>query len=675
MLISGWCAAAFSYVALELPASVAGLAATLSQDPQLVAQVLHRDRYAADSVVGVAHIPMAPLMQEPWLDGYAPVFTSGNQFFARREEQVLVGAIRVILTAEELVPVPGLHKKTQKTFGNSGKANTQFAGLEESLTVLKNHFGKSMNSKAVGVQTEKGNVSFKEAESEGVFPDEQDANLLDAQSNFEPEVQHISSEGRDGYGKLQSTTNKEEELRRRPEYELAWEFELWRRAEEVKWRADLKEKEVARLGALESEWKRREQERTIAVDKMQVELANIESKLRSKLLILEKRERALVLAEEEASLRRDALERDYAQRTADAQVAVKRLQSECEHRLELEGSKYAALKEQYEILEQRMGIANATLTSIEREFADYRATQRTSSEAELTGQIMLLKQQYHDLQGKAELTLKSRNEYKAQVLHMAKELAHHHRHQPQEKVSETTDDRRQIALPSLMESHAHKTREEKFELQTLKEQINRLQMNEQTAMAAATAAAVATAAVSRQFPEVSQHSRGDCFSPCDYAVKAETEPEEGKNWVHFHDNPDPIHTIHYNENKRPAKDVHENLLKDGSSDVSRKQNLSIDKGKEFLRKPLIEVEQKRSARVDTPEQRISYSSDQFELPKGSRSYMFELSEFQKSEILRLTKQRDDLLQTGVYTVNDRIIRGLDQEIHRLESVDTNVFNL
>eukprot|EP01018_Ginkgo_biloba_P018459 Gb_25148 [translate_table: standard] len=75
----GWCAPAFSYVALELPSSVNGLAATLAQDPQLTAQVFHRDRYAADTMIGSASISMEPLMTEPWVDGYAPVYSSSVQ--------------------------------------------------------------------------------------------------------------------------------------------------------------------------------------------------------------------------------------------------------------------------------------------------------------------------------------------------------------------------------------------------------------------------------------------------------------------------------------------------------------------------------------------------------------------------------------------------------------------
>jgi hypothetical protein len=37
---------------------------------------------------------------------------------------------------------------------------------------------------------------------------------------------------------------------------MAWEFEMWRWAEESKWQIGMKEKEAIRMGMLEEEWKK-----------------------------------------------------------------------------------------------------------------------------------------------------------------------------------------------------------------------------------------------------------------------------------------------------------------------------------------------------------------------------------------------------------------------------------
>ena len=97
------------------------------------------------------------------------------------------------------------------------------------------------------------------------------------------------------------------------------------------------------------------------------------------------------------------------------QVAVKRLQAECEHRVELERAKYAALQEQHTLLEQRLAISNSSLSTVEKQFQEFKAAQRGTSEAELVGQIIALKQTCSNLQRNAELAIDARDDYKTQV--------------------------------------------------------------------------------------------------------------------------------------------------------------------------------------------------------------------------------------------------------------------
>ena len=41
----------------------------------MVAEVWHKERLAEDALLGRAHIPLSPLLQESWVDGRAGVFT------------------------------------------------------------------------------------------------------------------------------------------------------------------------------------------------------------------------------------------------------------------------------------------------------------------------------------------------------------------------------------------------------------------------------------------------------------------------------------------------------------------------------------------------------------------------------------------------------------------------
>lgn len=97
------------------------------------------------------------------------------------------------------------------------------------------------------------------------------------------------------------------------------------------------------------------------------------------------------------------------------QVAVKRHQTECEHRVELEQSKYTALLEQHAVLEKRLATANKSLAALEKQFSEYKAAQRKTVEADLAAQLLVQKQQCSDYKAKFEAAFQSKEEYKTQV--------------------------------------------------------------------------------------------------------------------------------------------------------------------------------------------------------------------------------------------------------------------
>eukprot|EP01018_Ginkgo_biloba_P018461 Gb_25150 [translate_table: standard] len=345
-------------------------------------------------------------------------------------------------------------------------------------------------------------------------------------------------------------------------------------------------------------------------------------------------------------------------------VAVKRLQSECEHRVELERAKYAALNEQYEVLEQRLAQTNSALTDVEKQFIAFKAKQRNSSEAELSAQLMLVKQQCSDLQRRLESAVRSRNEYKAQVLRMAKEIASLHRHSAHDNSKQYIHDIGQTALASLVETYAQRSQEEKLELQKLKEQLERLQMNEQSNALAPNNSA--NAAVSQQIPEKLKDRNAEEAHRTSGSIKS-----NGKN-------PCTDGGVHVNAGLKPIKP------KFSSFKSLQKSPKSCDHLEQWLEDSI------KSNVNKTGEEEVPWTStateimDQKHVDVGKEvvrseedcntAIENELSAFQKSEIERLSKQKADLLGSGVYGVKDRIILGLDQEIKRLQSVDMSRFN-
>eukprot|EP00249_Psilotum_nudum_P017781 c26486_g1_i1 orf=839-2170(+) len=443
-------------------------------------------------------------------------------------------------------------------------------------------------------------------------------------------------------------------------------------------------------------------------------------------------------------MRREALNRDFAQRASEAEVAIKRLQAECEHRVELERTRYTSLKEQHTSLEKRLVTANDALANLEKQFVCYKTQHQRTSEAELTGQVMLLKQQCSDFQARTELAVRARNHFKSQVLRMAKELSDL-RHMSQEKGSHHAQDHGYLALASLIETQARRTSEERFELQRLKEQLEQLQMQENTAMVAATAAAAAAAvsrqqvpaatAVSRQVPELKDTRAGDLYAgaapapaPC---CRSEIEHGRKKGLDEgIQANLDILPNLRkelgrvesFLPSRRGDEGGQDNLEEcltgegvqgdDGVSsfniagmtfaemdhhdvqdDATSSKMIRIpvtemgEKSHETSVAPVdtfLQITSKRA--VDEIKKELSFNCEdgrgQDEKAditfNGSHHKSFcslQLSTFQRLEIERLQKQKADLLQTGVYTQNDRIIKGLDHEIQRLQSVDTNRFNL
>lgn len=111
-----------------------------------------------------------------------------------------------------------------------------------------------------------------------------------------------------------------------PDYAVAWELEMWKRAEEAKFQAELKVRMSNRLAELEMEWKKNEKEMKEREEKRQVEYLKLESSLKKRLLELERRERQIKVVEEENQREREA-------KMAELQVLHRRMKDECQHKV------------------------------------------------------------------------------------------------------------------------------------------------------------------------------------------------------------------------------------------------------------------------------------------------------------------------------------------------------
>jgi hypothetical protein len=88
-----------------------------------------------------------------------------------------------------------------------------------------------------------------------------------------------------------------------------WELEAWRRSEESKFLSSLKQKEIEYLSQSSQSWLSKEKSRSEQVESLQVQLAEVESNLRGKMITLQKRETKISSLEEEIRLQMTDLQR------------------------------------------------------------------------------------------------------------------------------------------------------------------------------------------------------------------------------------------------------------------------------------------------------------------------------------------------------------------------------
>jgi hypothetical protein len=263
---------------------------------------------------------------------------------------------------------------------------------------------------------------------------------------------------------------------------------------------------------------------------------------------------------------------------------------------------------------------------------------------------------------------------------MAKELAKLHRQRTQEEADRNANDRGHVMLQSLIEAQAKKNEEEKREIRELKEQLEHLRIHEQEAPKSGAISAPDINSAVRHEENIchSHHAPSNSHRMRSVAVGDE-EPGYGSRGLNDASQVDGF------EKDIGKQDFHLNGEGKTGFDDWLSAELSMEdmlNGKSII----LGVDDKLEEDIDTSHIRASSISDEILLAQhsdlnqaderkefDSSFYGLQLSEFQNAEIRRLKKQRFDLLQTGVYGEDDRIIKGLSEEIRRLETVDTMKF--
>lgn len=198
--------------------------------------------------------------------------------------QVKIGSLRVVLAIEDIGAVvssepvkfkigasPGPARQPRSDNLTAAKRNTIFSAAARSHVKGEPEIVQNLG------EAEPGEVLMQTLNSSGETPcNERRKGASVNWKNSSPKKSSSTSDAgglaRDGIG--------EEDIRKLPEYEMAWEFEMWRRSEEARWLEELKQREAARMSELEADWKKKENQRVAEMRNFQAVQAELEAKLR-----------------------------------------------------------------------------------------------------------------------------------------------------------------------------------------------------------------------------------------------------------------------------------------------------------------------------------------------------------------------------------------------------------
>ena len=162
------------------------------------------------------------------------------------------------------------------------------------------------------------------------------------------------------------------------------EWENWRYAAEMKWREELRMKEIKLREAIEEEVKEEMKNRSDEIRRAYEESAKMEIRLKNALDNVERQKARLLQSEEQVGQR-------LAQKTAELQLLQRRVRDEAKSKVEVEQRKTDALSKQLHQAQQTIERMNRRIADTEKDFDEYRQAVRGTPEQVLREQVASLK--------------------------------------------------------------------------------------------------------------------------------------------------------------------------------------------------------------------------------------------------------------------------------------------
>ena len=212
-------------------------------------------------------------------------------------------------------------------------------------------------------------------------------------------------------------------VRSAPEYEAAWELQVWKAQQQAAFREALAQTAAARMDVLAAAWRTKEEKRLAEAADRTAVVQQLEAKLRASLAAVQHREKELVAAGEAAALAREAERRELTTRLGEAEAAVRALQLECEHALSTERERTSEAARGRAAAVQRALAAEARLAALQGEYDAFRAAARASPEGQAQADAAAARRERDQAVEKAAAACAARDKAAAHVLRLADEMA------------------------------------------------------------------------------------------------------------------------------------------------------------------------------------------------------------------------------------------------------------
>lgn len=399
-----------AFAAYTLTATPEEIAARF-EDPLRV-EVWHRDLYAKDSLIGLTEFGLGAVFDRPVqhsasmpsmvsgfrvLDQVCPVLSTAEQSPGK------LGALRVLLFLEDLGPASGATSSTAQLAAQPPPAPALAAP------------GSGLRVASVPSMPA---IAPLNAVATSPFP--MLAGGVNEAQNAETEV---ALEG------LQA-------LRSSPEYSRAFQLELWKRAEEEKFRAWLKEEESALREGLEEEYRQRELQRAKEFRLRQSDMKELEAKVRKKFQELQQREMAIVSEEARVTAHLEESRRRADRAIQEQEDSSRRQTADAEHCLKLERDKGRHIEMKLTEMEAEVAAARQRCKDMEAEVDERRKKLEEMPQVKLQQELQELQLQLRDSERRGEALAASRDHFRGKVEELCRRLL-----RPQPQAAAANNDR------------------------------------------------------------------------------------------------------------------------------------------------------------------------------------------------------------------------------------------